>query len=64
MSLQNVEQQQLINHRNEAPKERPENTSEVSCDICGWMFDNSSFLQLHKVLMHSRQRQLKSMSLP
>ena len=38
--------------------------SEVECNQCGWMFDNASFLQLHKVLMHSRRKETKTMTLP
>jgi len=38
--------------------------SEVECNQCGWMFDNASFLQLHKVLMHSRRKEMKTMTLP
>ena len=32
---------------------------EVACGQCGWMFDNANFLQLHRVLMHSRRRETK-----
>jgi len=38
--------------------------TEVACGQCGWMFDNANFLQLHRVLMHSRRRETKSMTLP
>ena len=34
-------------------------SSEVACGQCGWMFDNTNFLHLHKVLMHSRRRETK-----
>ena len=33
--------------------------TEVACGQCGWMFDNANFLQLHRVLMHSRRRETK-----
>ena len=33
--------------------------SQVACGQCGWMFDNANFLQLHRVLMHSRRRETK-----
>ena len=29
--------------------------SQVQCSLCGWNFDNDSFLQLHMVLMHSKR---------
>ena len=32
---------------------------QVACGQCGWMFDNANFLQLHRVLMHSRRRETK-----
>ena len=34
-------------------------SDEVACGQCGWMFDNANFLQLHRVLMHSRRRETK-----
>ena len=34
-------------------------SEEVACGQCGWMFDNANFLQLHRVLMHSRRRETK-----
>ena len=46
----------------EEKTERDDNTScssaqsSVQCSICGWNFDNESFLQLHTVLMHSPHR--------
>ncbi len=30
---------------------------QVQCQMCGWNFDNESFLQLHIVLMHSKRNQ-------
>ncbi len=30
---------------------------QVQCELCGWNFDNESFLQLHVVLMHSKRSQ-------
>ena len=32
----------------------------VECGECGWMFDNVSFLHLHRVLMHSRRQRLEA----
>ncbi len=29
---------------------------QVQCELCGWNFDDSNFLQLHQVLMHSNRR--------
>ena len=46
----------------EEKSEKDDNTScssaqsSVQCSICGWNFDNESFLQLHTVLMHSPHR--------
>ena len=34
-------------------------SDEVACGQCGWMFDNANFLQLHRVLMHTRRRETK-----
>ena len=32
----------------------------VECAECGWMFDNASFLHLHRVLMHSRRQRMEA----
>ena len=32
----------------------------VECGQCGWMFDNVSFLHLHRVLMHSRRQRMEA----
>lgn len=44
------------NHKSSA-EGLPTSQSIVQCSLCGWNFDNENFLQLHKVLMHSKHRQ-------
>ena len=39
-------------------------SSTVQCTDCGWVFDDHSFLHLHKVLMHSRRKVTKTMTRP
>ena len=39
-----------------APPSSTVTSSGVTCGECGWMFDNASFLHLHKALMHGRRR--------
>ena len=39
-------------------------SSTVQCTDCGWVFDDHSFLHLHKVLMHSRRKATKTMTRP
>ena len=65
--------QQSSHHNKNNPYKKPSGASSgpavstsstVQCTDCGWVFDDQSFLHLHKVLMHSRRKVTKSMTRP
>ena len=42
-----------------SPQAQPQQTQSrqsVQCELCGWNFDDETYLQLHKILMHSGNR--------